>query len=204
MEWLGNLFKWPGWGGIGSIALIVTLIVIIIYTRATRSLAMSNEALAKSSRDMAKVQNEEIGLAKRPIIKFGLELEDSFYSRITVKNLSLVHAKIRVVATIIVNKKKMELWPEHHYAGELVWQLQAMGPNDPSFKGHLAWDEVFERNNFPHPDLGDIKAQISIEAWVINFYEDESRLYKPENKNPVAQWYWRGRWIPEVSPKNIS
>ena len=152
---------WPGmWTSLNTIALVTTLFFVIRYTKATMR--------------MAESQMEEIGLRKRPVVSFGCADENYFNFRTTARNFSMVHAKARVKATVIVNRHLLSLTPEHHYSGERVWHLQAGGSGGPTFCGHLDFLTLFEYNNVPQPDPNSAEAQVTIESWVINWAENDS------------------------------
>ena len=199
------LFSWASeswwlgiWTSLNTIALIVTLIFVRKYTKSTKE-------LATATRSMAAAHREEVGLRERPVVSFGCADEKQFIFLTTARNFSMVHAKARVKATVIVNRHLLSLTPEHHYAGERVWHLQAGGSGGPTFRGHLDFPTLFEYNNVPQPDPNSAEAQVTIESWVINWAENDSELFNDQNKNPTLQWYWKPRfrqWVPEVSPRS--
>ena len=178
----------PYWEGIIAVALVATLVYVIKYTKATWS--------------MAKVHNEELGLKKRPIISVYNRDPEVFKFRTKVTNLSNIHAKLRVKANVDIAGKDLKIPSDQHYSGNRIWQLQGGG----YIGGHLSFDDLFEYNDMELGGHESGEAEVALECWVINYYDDEKGLFDDRNKNPVVHWSWKlldsggGRWVPEVSP----
>ena len=182
----------PYWEGITTVALVATLFYAIKYTRATWA--------------MAKVHDEELGLNKSPVISVTCFEQKNFFFRTSIRNFSMVHAKVRVKATIIIDGQVLKIPEDNLYNGTHVWQVQAQGPLGNPFQGHLSLDSVLSYNDLPVPPLAQVQCKIIIESWVINFYENEKELLDDDKKNPIGQWTWNSRkqiWIPDLCPGEI-
>jgi|GEM_PF-4508623 len=184
-----GFFSCPAWTGISAITLIITLAILIWY--------------AWSTRQIAKLQAEEIGLKKRPVISIECRGygEGHFYFLPNVANLSIVHGKARIMAKISVNGEDLPIPSDWHYSGGRFWHLQA----GCQIGGNINLTKLFHlKTNKKLPPLNDLKAEIIFKVWVINFHDDEKDLYDNRNMNPICKWYWDGDkmvWIPEVAPE---
>ena len=198
-----NILAEPWWVGINALALIFTLVFIALYTKWTKFLVEATREMATVNQNSTKLHREEVELRKRPVVSFRCADETDFYFRTAITNFGMVHAKIRVKATIEINGIKLELPPGTHYTGERTWQVQAGGSYAPTFFGHLSFRKLFEFNKMPAPNPAKIKATVNVETWVVNFEEDELAFDDSECMNPKLRWDWDSkleRWIPEISP----
>jgi hypothetical protein len=184
------------WDRIGTVVVTLTLLAVIWYT-------IETAALAKATSKMAALQEEEIGLKKRPIVSWRCHDHEKFYFTTEVANLSSVHAKCRVKATIEINAGRdgeytnLALTKNHHYNGKRIWQLQA----GVTTFGHLDFRGVLALNKVAELSPAKARIRVRIESWVINYREDEQLLLNDNQKNPPAQWDWNGStWVVEVVP----
>jgi hypothetical protein len=183
------------WETVSAIALVLTLGIVAVYT--------------KASHDMATFQSREIGLHRKPIITVQyrtLDAPDVVEDRefwTSIKNLSSVHARARIRASIILRRSGewVELWRHHErgidyfYSGSREWAMQARS----EFRGNLSLPEILQRmsENDPTPDLAG--SWIRIETWAINHEDTWDGL---ENNapptEPILYWIRRNRrWEPE-------
>ena len=187
---------WIGlWTSLNTIAFIITLFYVIKYTKAT-------DDMAKASELMAKAQREQIKLQERPVISIGCYPENQYHFRTKIRNFSMAHAKVRVLAKIEIHGKQLELTPNHHYNGERIWKLQAGGSDAPTFYGHLDFEKLFIHNKTIGQSPVNSNARVTLDMWVINSMKTDDELYYDKNKNPTVQWYWNNKkWVPEVCPE---
>ncbi len=203
MAALLDILAKPWWVGINALALICTLIFIARYTRWTRFLAEATNEMATANQYATELHREEVELRKRPVVSFGCADETNFFFRTTITNFGMVHAKVRVKATVEINGIVLELPPNTHYTGKRAWQIQAGGPYAPTFHGHLSFRRLFEYNRMPEPDPAKTKATITVKTWAVNFEENELALSDDRYMNPILRWDWDSkskRWISEISP----
>lgn len=181
------LWKSPGsncWLGVNTVVLTMTLVTVVFYTIKTA--------------EIAKLQAEEIGLKKKPVVTITCHDPYDYYFRTKVENASNVHAKCRIKAIIKYGDKELSLANNHHYAGSRIWALQA----NTVFYGHLDLKGVLdkERQGSDHLNTSTV---ITFESWVINYVDPNENLKNDSNKNPVVKWDWNVRerkWIPEAAP----
>ena len=190
----------PYWDGITAVALIVTLIFVIVYAHHTKRLAESTHA-------MVEVQQEELGLNKRPTVSILCGDDKNFWFRTAIRNFGNVHAKLKVRASIDLNGKKLDIPDDSLYSGKKIWQIQAGGVLASTLIGHLSLSEILVFNKLPTSGHEKNQATVSIETWVIGHLEDESFLDSDFSKNPVVAWKWHpatraqgGQWVPDVAP----
>ena len=187
---MAEFFSAPWWYGIEAGAIIITFLVLIFYTLATWSIV--------------KLQKEEIGLHKSPVISISCFEQKNFFFRTSIRNFSMVHAKVRVKATIIIDGQELKIPDINLYDGSHIWQVQAQGSLGNPFIGHLSLDPLLLHNKVAVPPLAQTKSKIVIESWVINFSENESKLFDDDRKNPIGQWTWSAKnqlWIPDLCPE---
>jgi hypothetical protein len=193
-----NKMNWLNY--VETSAIVITLIIIIKYTYETNR-------LAKAAWLSVKLQEQEIGLRKRPIVTILCGNEAKFEFLTLFNNFSNVHAKALIKAIIKINGKTMQLPPGYHYNGERIWHIQAVGPSGPKFKGHLNFPVVFDYNNIQNIDHENLEASVTIESWIVNLYDDDSELYDESNRNPTRHWDWNSkakRWVPEIAPLDLA
>lgn len=190
----------PYWEGIIAVALIVTLIFVIIYAHHTKRLAESTHA-------MVEVQQEELGLNKRPTVSIHCGDEFNFWFRTAIRNFGNVHAKLKVRVRVNINGKELDTPNDSLYSGKIIWQIQAGGVLASTLNGHISLKEMLLFNKLPTSGHEKNPATVSIESWAIRHLEDESLLGSEFSKNPVASWKWYagtgphgGQWVPDVSP----
>lgn len=180
-----------------KIAVVLTLIILVWYAWETRK-------MAKATVELAKSQEKELAHIRRPEVVFGCFEPRFFQFQTTMNNVSIVSAKARVKATISIDGKIMQLRPANHYAGNRIWHIHAAGREGSTFVGHLDFDNVFTDNGINNIDYDKVQAQVTLEAWVINFQDDEKLLYDDANKVPVGRWDWNRThrmWVPEIAPE---
>ena len=195
LDSLGKFLTCPFWDFIQTWALIATLGFIIWYTHSTH--------------EIMKLQKEEIGLKKRPIVSFTIEeqrrdnngmplkVPSNFYCSTFITSHNLVHAKYRVEAIIEINSKRLKLDPNTHYAGDRIWELQA-GTTSP---GHLDLDDILRKNNIRGFRPESSRAMIYFKSWAVNYYEKNDSLKLDINRNPDSRWNWSHAllaWIPQA------
>jgi hypothetical protein len=180
-----------------TFALVATLVVVIVYTIKTAKIA--------------KAQEEEVGLRKRPVVSFWLEPTNKpsglpdLEPYVVCKNYSLVHAKARVKLTIILPNQTIEFEPPDPYSGTPVWHIQAMGPGDMKFRGHFHFKERLGDDNLRAMSDGRVRAELRLESWVINYHDSEDMLWENKNRNPILIWLWgtKKHWIPYITPNDL-
>jgi len=205
MDVLNWILKSPLWSVLNTVALIITLFYIIRYTKATTSMAKASNSMVNATSLSTRAHMEEVRLQKRPVVSIICPNEKDFNFPTRVNNFSMMHAKARFKANIVINGLHLELATGTHYTGDRIWKLQAMGQNGPVFHGHLDIVNTLRRKNMELPAQSELEASVTIDSWVINLYDAEAELFNDENKNPTLHWYWNKRdqkWIPEPSPKN--
>lgn len=190
-HYVGKVLASDWLSGLATLALIATLIVVIKYTQATAKIA--------------QLQEEEIGLKKKPVISIALPPGFNPDFPIFVYNFSSVYAKVRVKATVACNSGTLQLPGGHDYDGTKVWEVQAMGTIGLPFQGHLDLQRVVKENGLSGSDLMALGLKIWIECWVINHSESESGLYLDANKNPLTHWYHRHSvgWVMNIVPPAV-
>jgi hypothetical protein len=122
-----------------------------------------------------------------------------------VKNFSLVHAKLKVLASIRVDDQLLKLPNDHLYDGSYLWEVQAHGHTDLALHGHLSLPHMFKFNGLKYPAGSSPKPKslIRLESWAINYWDGDADFKSAGAKNPVLEWYWdmtRKQWILEVCP----
>lgn len=180
------------WSGVSAIVLFATLVTVVVYTIQTVRLA--------------HFESEKREMDRQPVVTFSCAEHGSFAFRTQVRNLSPIHAKYRVKATITINGTELFLASDHHYAGKRIWELQG-SDGLSAFYGHLAMDGLINAQEIPNLQLSTVDATVRIESWAINYFDSEELLFTDEKRNPTLFWYWScgGRsWVPEVSPQDSS
>ena len=182
---------------IQTVFLAATLIAVIIYTIKTSKIA--------------KIQVEEIGLKKRPVVSFWLEPTNKpsglpdLEPYVVCKNYSLVHAKARVKLTIILPDQTIDFEPPNAYSGKPTWHIQAMGLGDMKFRGHFHFEDKLSEKNLEAMKAGRVRAELRLDSWVINYHDSEAKFAGSENKNPTLIWLWgpKMKWIPAITPDDL-
>ncbi|MCK4858470.1 MAG: hypothetical protein KAT58_10910 [candidate division Zixibacteria bacterium] len=189
MRWLSDFLTAPWLPGVGTVVLAATLCILVWYARSTHKIM--------------KLQNEEVGLRKRPVVSFMCSNSKHINFPTTLLNFSFVHAKARVEATVICDRENISHPRDSPYAGEQIWNLQAGSNTGFVTTGHMSLLQLLKKHGIDirGPEVAAHEITVTVEMWVINAKDDEENLQQTRCKNPVLQWYWQDEaWVFEVSP----
>ncbi len=207
---------------IGTGALVATLIVVIIYT-------VKTSAMAKATKALADAEDKNTEFRERPIIRFvvgkkeeiwkmndrtkehTIELKRPFNFPTLIDNVGIVHAKVRVKATVLHRKKQLRLPEGGLYVGNRNLEMQT----GTGIHGHLSFENLFKNNGvvvMTKEEAGDSLTKykgrellVRLESKVVNYYKPDSDFDTDLSKNPPAYYRWKGdfaidalgSWVPE-------
>lgn len=174
---------------ITAVALIVTLCFIIKYTSSTAA--------------MARFMSEEIGLRKKPVVSIWCGDPKKFYFPTVIYNPSMVHANLLVKATIVIDGTTLTIPKDHHYGGQKMWRVQAVGYSGPPFQGHPDLATLMRVNKLDNANPAEMDASITIESWAAGLEVDGNELRTEKYKNPTCHYYWSKElkvWVQEIAP----
>lgn len=192
MTWWGFIDSFLTYDGLTPVVLVVTLWFVFRYTRATNRLAETTVAALQ-------VEKDAFDLRQRPVVSISTEHPGKFYFIPRTENRSLVHALVRIKATVVIDGTHLTYPKDSPYGGSEPWQLQS----GAIIYGNMKFDDIMKKLKSSNSEAKQKPAQVTFETWSVNFHSDHTGLDDDNSKGPVVQFYWSSddhRWIPEVSP----
>jgi len=189
---LGDFFTSDWWSGLTAIVLAVTLRFVVKYTRATNRLAETTVAALQ-------VEKDAFDLRQRPVVSIITQDPTGYFFRPRLENRSLVHALLRVKATVVIDGTTMQYPKDSAYGGTKPWQFQS---GAITF-GNMLFETFMKELKTNNVEAKLKPARVTFETWSINFHSDHAGLDDDNSKGPIVQYDWspgEKLWIPEVSP----
>lgn len=197
--WWGFIDSILTYDGLTPLVLSVTLVYIIKYTLEAGRSAKETRRLAETTVAALQVEKDSFELRQRPVVSIITEHPGRFYFIPRTENRSLVHALVRVKATVVIDGTQLTYPKDSPYGGSESWQLQS----GAIIFGNMKFDNFMRELETDNSKAKQKPAQVTFETWSVNFHSDHSQLDDDNSKGPIVQFYWSPddhSWIPEVSP----